>query len=174
MNRNVWFLRSYFLVSEKFYLVNPICLQRNTYSCYTSRPRNFGTWYMQRWNILFGLSWRSCGLVYYRKVGLNWWRGLKIYVLTYFQDTEKKNKLFLGTFSSAETSNFCNNELIKTFIKRDIRTSLHAVLKKRLVTSCNFVKYIKALNCHHFLVMIMGLFMLDHFCQHFVLNLVLD
>ena len=91
-----------------------------------------------------------------QKVGLNWWRGLEIYVLTYFQDTEKKNKLFLGTFSSAETSNFCNNELVKTFIKRDIRISLHAVLKKRLVTSCYFVKYIKALNCHRFLVMIMG------------------
>ena len=72
-----------------------------------------------------------------------------------------KNKLFLGTFPSAETSNFYNNELVKsTFIKRDIRTSLHAVLKKRLVTSCNFVKYIKAFN---FLVMIMGLFVLSTF-----------
>ena len=128
-------LRSYFLVSEMFYLVNPIFLQRNTYSCYTSRPRNFGVWYMQRWNVLFGLSWRFCALVHYRKVGLNWWRGLKIYVLTYLQVTQKKNTFFWGT-SSAETSNFCNNELVKTFIKRNIRKSLHAVLKKRLVTSC--------------------------------------
>ena len=149
-------------------------MQRNTYSCYTSRPRNFGVWYMQRWNILFGLSWRSCGLVYYRKVGLNWWRGLKIYVLTYFQVTQKKNTFFGGTSSSAETSNFCNNELVKNFIKRNKRTSLHAVLKKRLVTSCNFDKYIKALNCSSLLVMSMGLFFLEHFFQHFVLNLVLD
>ena len=149
-------LRSYFLVIEMFYLVNPICLQRNTYSCYTSRPRNFGVWYMQRWNISFGLSWRSCGLVYYRKVGLNWWRGLKIYVLTYFQVTQKKNTFLGGTSSSAETSNFCNNELVKNFIKRIKRTSLHAVLKKRLVTSCNFDKYIKALNCSSLLVMQYG------------------
>ena len=129
---------------------------------------------MQRWNISFGLSWRSCGLVYYRKVGLNWWRGLKIYVLTYFQVTQKKNTFFWGTSSSAETSNFCNNELVTTFIERNIRTSLHAVLKKRLVTSCNFDKYIKALNCSSLLVMSMGLFFLEHFFQHFVLNLVLD
>ena len=129
---------------------------------------------MQRWNVLFGLSWRSCALMHCRKGGLKWWRGLKIYVLTYFQDTEKKKKFFWGTSSSAETSNFCNNELVKTFIKGDIRTSLHAVLKKRLATSFIFVKCIKALNCCSLLVMSMGLFVLEHFCQHFVLNLVWD
>ena len=115
-NRNVWFLRSYFLVSEKFYLVNPICLQRNTYSCYTSRPRNFGVWYMQRWNILFGLSWRSCGLVYYRKVGLNWWRGLKIYVLTYFQVTQKKNTFFGERPPQLKHQTFATMNLLRTLL----------------------------------------------------------
>ena len=139
------------------------------------KTKEFWSMYMQRWNVLFRLSWRFCALVHYRKVGLNWWRGLKIYVLTYFQVTQKKNTFFWGTSSSAETSNFCNNELVTTFIERNIRTSsFHAVLKKRLVTSCNFDKYIKALNCSSLLVMSMGLFFLEHFFQHLVLNLFLD
>ena len=57
-------LRSYFFVSEMFYLVNPICLQRNTYSCYTSRPRNFGVGYMQGLNVLIWPSWRSCRVTF--------------------------------------------------------------------------------------------------------------
>ena len=107
----------YYLVSEMFYLVNPNCLRRNTYSCYTLRIRNFGVCYMHRWNVLFELSWRSCGLVHYRRVGFNWWRGLKIYVLNYFQVTEKKNKFFEEPPPQLKHQNFATMNLSRPLLK---------------------------------------------------------
>ena len=125
----------YYLVSEMFYFVNPNCLQRNTYTCYTLIIRNFGVWYMHRWNVLFGLSWRSCALVHYTRVGLNWWRGLKIYVLTYFQVTEKKNKFFEEPPPQLKHQNFATMNLSRPLLKVIIIwTSLHAVFKKKTVT----------------------------------------
>ena len=161
-----------YLVSEMFYFVNPNCLQRNTYSCYTLIIRNFGVWYMHRWNVLFGLSWRSCALVHYRRVGLNWWRGLKIYVLTYFQVTEKKNKFFEEPPPQLKHQNFATMNLSRPLLKVIYEHLCMLSLKK----DCHFfmsVKY-KALNCCNLLVMSMELFVLEHFCQHFVENLVLD
>ena len=155
-----------------FYFVNPNCLQRNTYSCYTLIIRNFGVWYMHRWNVLFGLSWRSCALVHYRRVGLNWWRGLKIYVLTYFQVTEKKNKFFEEPPPQLKHQNFATMNLSRPLLKVIYEHLCMLSLKK----DCHFfmsVKY-KALNCCNLLVMSMELFILEHFCQHFVENLVLD
>ena len=155
-----------------FYFVNPNCLQRNTYSCYTLIIRNFGVWYMHRWNVLFGLSWRSCALVHYRRVGLNWWRGLKIYVLTYFQVTEKKNKFFEEPPPQLKHQNFATMNLSRPLLKVIYEHLCMLSLKK----DCHFfmsVKY-KALNCCNLLVMSMELFVLEHFCQHFVENLVLD
>ena len=162
----------YYLVGEMFYFVNPNCLQRNTYSCYTLIIRNFGVWYMHRWNVLFGLSWRSCALVHYRRVGLNWWRGLKIYVLTYFQVTEKKNKFFEEPPPQLKHQNFATMNLSRPLLKVIYEHLCMLSLKK----DCHFfmsVKY-KALNCCNLLVMSMELFVLEHFCQHFVENLVLD
>ena len=161
-----------YLVSEMFYFVNPNCLQRNTYSCYTLIIRNFGVWYMHRWNVLFGLSWRSCALVRYRRVGLNWWRGLKIYVLTYFQVTEKKNKFFEEPPPQLKHQNFATMNLSRPLLKVIYEHLCMLSLKK----DCHFfmsVKY-KALNCCNLLIMSMELFVLEHFCQHFVENLVLD
>ena len=155
-----------------FYFVNPNCLQRNTYTCYTLIIRNFGVWYMHRWNVLFGLSWRSCALVHYRRVGLNWWRGLKIYVLTYFQVTEKKNKFFEEPPPQLKHQNFATMNLSRPLLKVIYEHLCMLSLKK----DCHFfmsVKY-KALNCCNLLVMSMELFILEHFCQHFVENLVLD
>ena len=162
----------YYLVSEMFYFVNPNCLQRNTYSCYTLIIRNFGVWYMHRWNVLFGLSWRSCALVHYRRVGLNWWRGLKIYVLIYFQVTEKKNKFFEEPPPQLKHQNFATMNLSRPLLKVIYEHLCMLSLNK----DCHFfmsVKY-KALNCCNLLVMSMELFVLEHFCQHFVENLVLD
>ena len=156
----------YYLVGEMFYFVNPNCLQRNTYSCYTLIIRNFGVWYMHRWNVLFGLSWRSCALVHYRRVGLNWWRGLKIYVLTYFQVTEKKNKFFEEPPPQLKHQNFATMNLSRPLLKVIYEHLCMLSLKK----DCHFfmsVKY-KALNCCNLLVMSMGLFVLEHFCQQFV------
>ena len=133
-----------------FYFVNPNCLQRNTYSCYTLIIRNFGVWYMHRWNVLFGLSWRSCALVHYRRVGLNWWRGLKIYVLTYFQVTEKKNKFFEEPPPQLKHQNFATMNLSRPLLKVIYEHLCMLSLNK----DCHFfmsVKY-KALNCCNLLV----------------------
>ena len=156
----------YYLVSEMFYFVNPNCLQRNTYTW------NFGVCYMHRWNVLFGLSWRSCALVHYRRVGLNWWRGLKIYVLIYFQVIEKKNKFFEEPPPQLKHQNFATMNLSRPLLKVIYEHLCMLSLNK----DCHFfmsVKY-KALNCCNLLVMSMELFVLEHFCQHFVENLVLD
>ena len=150
-----------------FHLVNPICLQRNIYSCYKIRLRSFGVWYMQRWNVLFGLSRRSCGTyVHYRRVGLNWWRGLKIYVLIYFQVIEKKNKFFEEPPPQLKHQNFATMNLSRPLLKVIYEHLCMLSLNK----DCHFfmsVKY-KALNCCNLLVMCMGLFGSEHFCQHFV------
>ena len=150
-----------------FHLVNPICLQRNIYSCYKIRLRSFGVWYMQRWNVLFGLSRRSCGTcVHYRRVGLNWWRGLKIYVLIYFQVIEKKNKFFEEPPPQLKHQNFATMNLSRPLLKVIYEHLCMLSLNK----DCHFfmsVKY-KALNCCNLLVMSMGLFVSEHFCQHFV------
>ena len=82
------------------------------------RLRSFGVWYMQRWNVLFGLSRRSCGTyVHYRRVGLNWWRGLKIYVLIYFQVIEKKNKFFEEPPPQLKHQNFATMNLSRPLLK---------------------------------------------------------
>ena len=140
----------YYLVSEMLYFVNPNCLQRNTNTCYTLIIRNFGVWYMHRWNVLFGLSWRSCALVHNRRVGLNWWRGLKIYVLTYFQVTEKKNKFFEEPPPQLKHQNFATMNLSRPLLKVIYEHLCMLSLKK----DCHFfmsVKY-KALNCCNLLV----------------------
>ena len=45
-------------------MIAAIGLHWNTYSCYTTRPRNFGVWYMQGLNVLIWPSWRSCRVTF--------------------------------------------------------------------------------------------------------------
>ena len=111
----------------------------------------------------------TCAL---QKGWLNWWRGLKIYVLTYFQVTEKKNKFFEEPPPQLKHQNFATMNLSRPLLKVIYEHLCMLSLKK----DCHFfmsVKY-KALNCCNLLVMSMELFVLEHFCQHFVENLVLD